>query len=753
MLGLVSRYKKDINRAFFQVTPVNILGEYISFWINLNEEGVTSSEMFGFMISSDSNELLVPKVMSVESYQLGTTSIRYVKGESPKILVGFREVKVQGFSKYKFITLDVQAVKEYFDANYGKKSLTEIETHLNSVKDVLVRTSFFLIDSMPKSIVINKLELPKTFTEKKPQANVFDENRLLDLIAYGVREKTPQPFVALADSQVYLSTNYDFYNTLAALRSLSVSFGTVDISIKVAGVDKYMPYLSIDINRLLNQEIEFARLESINDFWGDIVDQYERTTKSAWIPMPSYLGNGMHNLNGSDQIITGNELSNIEGGIVIGTFKGKEENFTAYWDTTQLNLTNSYYNVKKSEVKKLVKILKTKRNVTPKLKFDKNDFNVTQLEKHFLESNKPAVRNKEEAFKEALSLINKEKVESISRKNPKFKEVFDSAISEIYTTYINSKEPIKESKSETFYFQTVQGGNVKIYCTRASSYTTNLQLNRVLSESDIYAIQASLDEEKAEFFKDIARWNSPFYLYMSRRIVFNDEPYVDSLSSFFDLRYDTEDFYLSDIYIKASDLYEETQQAQKFRLSEYFYDNVVEFSLKLCITLNVIQVCFLGKKTDMFEYHQKQVAFLISRGLVLSKSKLLDLESEIQKTNIQSVSLQYSRADFYRYRPNEIRDIPEEHINTFLSYMIEVACNNNEDLNEYFNPTVQAVSVEPLLEEPTVQEIEEESPVIKTDEEDDFSDIFAEAEEVNKKLAELQKQVAEQETLIDNLDL
>jgi uncharacterized protein YlxW (UPF0749 family) len=56
--------------------------------------------------------------------------------------------------------------------------------------------------------------------------------------------------------------------------------------------------------------------------------------------------------------------------------------------------------------------------------------------------------------------------------------------------------------------------------------------------------------------------------------------------------------------------------------------------------------------------------------------------------------------------------------------------------------------VKPIIEEPQI--ITTEPQVV---EDDDFADIFAEAQEVEEKLKELQQQVAQQETEIDDLDL
>ena len=79
--------------------------------------------------------------------------------------------------------------------------------------------------------------------------------------------------------------------------------------------------------------------------------------------------------------------------------------------------------------------------------------------------------------------------------------------------------------------------------------------------------------------------------------------------------------------------------------------------------------------------------------------------------------------------------------------MIEIASKNNSSLNEWFNKEPIQV-VEPIIEEPQI--ITTEPQVV---EDDDFADIFAEAQEVEEKLKELQQQVAQQETEIDDLDL
>jgi hypothetical protein len=758
MLGIKPRYKKDIERASFQLTPQNIVGQFVALHIDLNENGLVINDYFDFVVGEMGNDLFKEKEFIKDGFELGKTALRFARGENPKVLVGFKEIKIAGFPKYKFITLDLAQVREYFDDNYGKKSISDIATHLKSIKNSLVQTSFFTIDMLPKSVVVKELSLPKQTT----QSSAFSG----DIPQYLVDKKdtfSNAPFYSNNKQESQLLISNGFWGYLAEFRG----FESYNLYISVsANQGDYVPYIDVKMSFLLgnNKSLDYTPngLNSVNSFWSYILNRYDETMRSNnFMPFPQSLGNGMNAFEG-DNLFTGNHIKNTTNPI-IGLFEGANESYLAYWDVEKNPFQG--YNVSKSEMKKLIKVEKVKDKSKIQLKFgsQKELDEVTgtfEVNQKFNSTSKQSVGNtKDERFQNALSLLDSSKIQSLSNKNSQFKEVFDLAISEIYKTYMDSPQmPIKQNK-DVFYFDAQTNQGFRIYMSYGSNIVVPTNLFDIYNgtgwgnSTKINDIQSELSTKKSEV---ISRFQGKldsfrFYFDTDNRVYFDGEPPVKITDYFF--RFNTrrdwgtgENYYVIELGKIEFRVNEPLDSDNNVKILPYFFDNMVEFSLKLVLTINVLGTLAMGKKDDMLEYFQRQVRFLIKHDLILTKEKLMEIQNEISKYGVEKVDMNLASNFVWRSGAN-LRPLDLSLKETFIEHLISRASENNDDLNDYFNPPV-VINAEPIIEEPQI--ITTEPQVV---EDDDFADIFAEAQEVEEKLKELQQQVAQQETEIDDLDL
>ena len=767
MLGVFSKYKSDIERASFQLTPANILGKFVAFNIDLLSNGLLLNDYFDFVEGDTENTLFKDKKFVNNGYTFGQTALQFVRGESPKVIVGLKEIKIGGWFKYKFITLDLQQVRDYFDKNYGKKSFSDIVTHLRSIKNSLVQTSFFTIDMLPKGVKVIDLKMPFIPKVEEPKSD--------DVKDYiGSQPKyTKAPFFANpTQKQSGLLVSYDFWRKLSYARSFWELSGSVPIS--QGSFDspnsQWVPYINMSLDKFLLQKDFRNILGSTNDFWKGMVIEYERTSSSKdMIPFPQSIGNGMTSFDG-DNLYVGNYLKGTNKPI-LGVYKSfdlskdKKIYYLVYWDKDFEG--KSFYNTSKSEVKSFFKIEKydSLTAINSKLEYPtQKEFNeatgvssVIQNYKNLSSGNNGL--SKDEQFQNSLSIIDSSKVNALSKKNPKFKEVFDLAIAEIYKSFVDSPQLPQSKAKKEFYFKfsgeptifTNTGNNIDI--------TNSIYTNKLCSSSDIKDLQETLNpyfSSILERYKKRSNSDTNIYFYLSPNssLYFDNEPIAYLPPRFFMLRirkrYGLDDRYILDfggIEFFCGNLYDADNV---FRGAKYFFENVVELSLKATLTLNVLHTCAEGYKGNLFEYFQRQVVFLIQHDLILSKSKLLEIQSEINKFDIEEISLFVSKAEFFEEN-SALKIFQPTDLNNYFGELIDKCCEKNPDLNEYFNPPMVISAepvVEPIIGEPQI--ITTEPQVV---EDDDFADIFAENNEVNRKLQELQQQVAEQDNLIDNLDL
>ena len=491
------------------------------------------------------------------------------------------------------------------------------------------------------------------------------------------------------------------------------------------------------------------------------------------IPFPQSIGNGMTSFDG-DNLYVGNYLKGTKKPIlgVYKTFdfaKNKTMYYLVYWDKDFEE--KSIYSTSKSEVKAFFKIEKydSLTDINSKLEYPtQKEFNeatgvssVIQNYKNLSGGNNGL--SKDEQFQNSLSIIDSSKVNALSKKNPKFKEVFDLAIAEIYKSFVDSPQLPQSKAKKEFYFKF--SGEPTIYINTGNNIdiTNSIYTNKLCSPSDIKDLQETLNPYFTSIVERYQKRNDPssthiyFYLSPNSSLYFDDEPIAYLPARFFALRtrkrVNLNDRYILDfggIEFYCKNLYDGDNV---FRGAKYFFENVVELSLKATLTLNVLHTCAEGYKGNLMEYFQRQVVFLIQHDLILSKSKLLEIQSEINKFDIEEISLFVSKAEFFKEN-SALKIFQPTNLNNYFGELIDKCCEKNPDLDEYFNrPMVISAEpvVEPIIEEPQI--ITTEPQVV---EDDDFADIFAENNEVNQKLQELQQlrqEVAGQDNLIDNLDL
>jgi hypothetical protein len=766
MLGIIPKYKSDINRALYQISPANIVGQFLAFTIDINNVGSILNDYYAFSIGDTENTLFKEKKFKLDEATLGQTALRFVRGESPKMVVGYKEVQIAGFPKYKFITLDVEKARNYFNANYGKMSIADIVSHLNSIKNTLVQTSFFTTDMLPKSVVVKELTMPKQaknlVSNSEGYPSYIENNSLSSSPIYS---QTQQEKVLLVDKE--------FWSQLSYLRSFEDSSSAINFTWGYADVDlnpDYIPSIRIEIKYLFKPRT-FNNLTSVNDFWANIVNNYDRTeNKSKFMPSPQSLGNGMTSFDG-ENIYVGNFLKD-SGKPIIGMFEGYDsakQETTYYLPSFQTEFTQSIYNISKSEVKATIKIEKYKSKSKILLKYpDTNSFNkatgvdrVIDLQKS--SATKNIVGTKDEQFANSLSLIDSSKVQFLSNKNPKFKEAFDLAIAEIYKTFIASPTSTDPKLKKQFYFNSGRDNTspFTIYVPRNSNPTIDNPFGKnIFSSSEIPKLQQLFDGSKANILNtQINNDNYPKYCYFDLEksyLYFENEPPVycgQQFLSIIRVRDYSAGNYIIEVHIGELEFRYSEETIDAERILSYFFDNLVEFSLKGAITINTLLTCAEGKKEDMLEYFQKQVKFLIDHDLILSKEKLLEMQSVINTYKVVGINRLFDKYFFFK-QDKSLRVFTENDVTNVLGELIDLCCENNPDLNEHFNPTIVINAepvVEPMIEEPQI--ITTEPQVV---EDDDFADIFAENNEVNQKLQELQQlrqEVAGQDNLIDNLDL
>ena len=766
MLGIITKYKSDINRALFQISPANIVGQYLAFTIDLNNAGTILNDNYAFSIGDTENTLFKHTNFQLAQFVLGKTALRFVRGESPKMVVGYKEVQIAGFPKYKFITLDVEKARSYFNANYGKMSIADIVSHLNSIKNTLVQTSFFTTDMLPKSVVVKELTMPKQ--AKNVMAKSEGYPSYIDSDTY---KFMTSPFYSQTQEEKTLLVDNRFWFALGTLRSFEESgllvnlcYGYADDTLNI----DYIPAIEIDMRYLFKPRV-FNNLTSVNEFWGNIVHRYDNTQyKEKLFTLPQSLGNGMTSFDG-ENLYVGNFLKN-SGNPIIGIFAGfdsAKQELTYFLPSWETFFNQRVYNISKSQIKASIKLEKYKSKSKILLKYpDTNSFNkATGIDKVIDLQKSSATKNtggtKDEQFANSLSLIDSSKVQSLSNKNPKFKEVFDLAIAEIYKTYIASPTPIQQNIKKEFYFP--NSGNLNIYMSRVSNLAqTNTFGKKVFSSSDIPQLQELLNSKKSDAVNgQIGNRNANRYFYFdfsSAFLYFDNEPPVFRDGNFFSISrlYDPlkQSYYteikFGELRLKCDG---EISESSVESLLSYFFDNLVEFSLKATITIKTLLACASGKKEDMLEYFQKQVKFLIDHDLILSKENLLEVQSVINKIGVVKLENLFDKFFFFK-EGKSLRVFTENDVTNVFGELIDLCCENNPDLNEYFNPPMVISAepvVEPIIEEPQI--ITTEPQVV---EDDDFADIFAENNEVNRKLQELQQlrqEVAGQDNLIDNLDL
>ncbi len=769
MLGVFSKYKSDIERASFQLTPANILGKFVAFNIDLNPSGVLVNDYFDFFEGDTENTLFKDKKFVNNGYTFGQTALQFVRGESPKVIVGLKEIKIGGFPKYKFITLDLQQVRDYFDKNYGKISFSDIVTHLRSIKNSLVQTSFFTIDMLPKGVKVKDLKMPFVPKVEEPKSD-----GVKGYIA-SQPKFTKAPFFAKpTQKESGLLVNKDFWQTLSYARSFFDMNSRVYIT--QGGFDsknnsRWIPNIKMSLDKFMLQKDFRNILGSTNDFWKGMVLEYESTTSSAdMIPFPQSIGNGMTSFDG-DNLYVGNYLKGTNKPIlgVYKTFdfsKPKTIYYLVYWDKDFGD--KSIYSTSKSEVKAFFKIEKydSLTAINSKLEYPtQKEFNEATGVSSVIENYKNLSSgnnglSKDEQFQNSLSIIDSSKVNALSKKNPKFKEVFDLAIAEIYKSFVDSPQLPQSKAKKEFYFEFVGDPSIIISSGMDIDITNSIYTNKLCSSSDIKDLQETLNPYFRFILEKYQKRNDPssthiyFFLRSNSFFYFDNEPMVYIPYRFFGLRtrkrVNLNDRYILDfggIEFFCKNLYDADNV---FRGAKYFFENIVEFSLKARLTLDVLHTCAEGYKGNLFEYFQRQVVFLIQHDLILSKSKLLEIQSEINKFDIEEIGFGTSKAEFFKEN-SALKIFQPTNLNNYFGELIDKCCERNPDLDEYFNrPMVISAEpvVEPIIEEPQI--ITTEPQVV---EDDDFADIFAENNEVNRKLQELQQQVAEQDNLIDNLDL
>jgi hypothetical protein len=763
MLGIIPKYKSDISRALFQISPANIVGQYLAFTIDLNNVGTILNDYYAFSIGDTENALFQDKKFQLDQFNIGKTALRFVRGESPKMIVGYKEVQIAGFPKYKFITLDVEKVRNYFDANYGKISIADIVTHLNSIKNTLVQTSFFTTDMLPKSVVVKELTMPVQAKKVVAKSEGIPEYISNETYSWG------SPFASKSNLEKTLLVDSDFFFFLSHLRGFHDDSGELEISWGYADQNMnhdMLPVISFNSKDFFKDKV-WDNLKSVNDFYNRVVYRYERMrSKRRFEPLPQSIGNGMTSFNG-ENLYTGNFLKSSDKPI-IGLFRGYDsakKQITYFLVSWKTELPRIGYSVTKSQMKAFISIEKFKSKSQIVLKYPEIDSfykatgikEVIDLQKS--NTTKKLGSTKDEQFANALSLIDSSKVQSLSNKNPKFKEVFDLAIGEIYKTYIASPTNIEPTNKKNFYFKLLQDSNSKGYIYISTTYNIDLDTTNFkvyCSSSEIPRLQQLVDVHKSEALKRIMNKESRKSIYLNlaiKELFFDSEPMVKFQDDFFTYDYQYEDVPIYKFGFLNFYLQEKNTEAQTERIFSFMFDNLVNFSLKVVVTTRVLMTCAMGKKEDMLEYFQKQVKFLIDHDLILSKEKLLEVQSFWNEVKFKKVNF-YSNLAYFYQEGAILNSWDSSNTTNFFVQLIDKCCENNPDLNEYFNPPMVISAepvVEPIIEEPQI--ITTEPQVV---EDDDFADIFAENNEVNQKLQELQQlrqEVAGQDNLIDNLDL
>jgi hypothetical protein len=759
MLGIIPKYKSDISRALFQISPANIVGQYLAFTIDLNNVGTILNDYYAFSIGDTENALFQDKKFQLDQFNIGKTALRFVRGESPKMIVGYKEVQIAGFPKYKFITLDVEKVRSYFNANYGKMSIADIVSHLNSIKNTLVQTSFFTTDMLPKSVVVKELTMPVQAKKVVAKSEGIPEYISNETYSWD------SPFASKSNLEKTLLVDSDFFFFLSHLRGFDDDSGELEISWGYADQNMnhdMLPVISFNSKDFFKDKV-WDNLKSVNDFYNSVVYRYERMrSKRRFNPLPQSIGNGMTSFNG-ENLYTGNFLKSSDKPI-IGLFRGYDsakKQMTYFLVSWKTELPRMGYSVTKSQMKAFISIEKFKSKSQIVLKYPEIDSfykatginEVIDLQKS--NTTKKLGSTKDDQFANALSLIDSSKVQSLSNKNPKFKEVFDLAIGEIYKTYIASPTNIEPTNKKNFYFKLLQDSYAKGYIYISTDYNIDLDTTNFkvyCSSSEIPRLQQLVDVHKSEALKRIMKGSrKTFHLgFPLKQLFFDSEPMLKFQDDFFTYDYQYEDEPRYNFGFLNFYLQEKNTEAQTERIFSFMFDNLVNFSLKVVVTTRVLMTCAMGKKEDMLEYFQKQVKFLIDHDLILSKEKLLEVQSFWNEVKFKKVNFYSNLAYFYQVGAI-LNSWDSSNTTNFFVQLIDKCCENNPDLNEYFNPPMVISAepvVEPIIEEPQI--ITTEPQVV---EDDDFADIFAEADEVNRKLQELQQQVAEQDNLIDNLDL
>ena len=759
MERVIVRYKEDIKRAFLQLTESNIVGNYVGLSMDLNDRGVLMGDNYSFIVGEVGNELFKDKNFSPNmGLKIGSTYLKLNRGDSQKLVVGFKEITIAGFPKYKVITLDITEVQDYFKKNYGKKSIADIVTHLESIKGTLIQTSFFTIDSLPSSVIVKNavskrsgLPIQTASPDDLPEKNYFG---LLDI-------DTPFDEDNLAmsgDDFLIYKRGFDFTQTYPSV-------------LNRAGTQTLKPSLDFGDKLFLGLESGIA-IKNKTEFFSKLI-RYDHTSKGACY-YPIYKGNGMLSITDGFDYKNCKYLYKGKKYPIMGVYStGKPNEYAVIFMITE---NKDYYSLTKTQTKSVTQfeIVDSKKLVEIRDEFkrileqetQKNDSILGKKLAYYNSNIKGSlVANKDEQFSEGLKLLNAEKIKQLKAKNPKFSEAFDLAVGQIYEVFKNSKEvakkPIKYFVSPDYVLeQFIKDSPIKIF-----SDSDLTDLDEIFYEGNYFAVQI-------QKFEDSKKWNElEISLSKSQEIKFLNEPPVELNSDF--LRIFSMDgskggevrILIGRLYFTFFDLgsfSDSSDLRAKLRtLINFFAKKGVTFSVKLVQTINIIRLLSVYDGAELLEYYSKQIDFLIRANLILSKGELMEIHNALSV--LKSIS---TRTKIYLFAYNDDKTTPfkisESEANQYLTKnvgeleslfldvipeMIERASKNNSSLNEWFNKEPIQV-VKPIIEEPQI--ITTEPQVV---EDDDFADIFAEAQEVEEKLKELQQQVAQQETEIDDLDL
>jgi len=757
MEGVIVRYKEDIKRAFLQLTESNIVGNYVGLSLDLNDRGVLIGDKYSFIVGEVGNELFKDKNFTPNmGIKIGSTYLKLNRGDSQKLVVGFKEITIAGFPKYKVITLDITQVQDYFKKNYGKKSIADIVTHLESIKGTLIQTSFFTIDSLPSSVIVKNavskrsgLPIQTASPDDLPQVNYFasldidDNNNGLEL--------------AIDEGSFFsYKRAFDFSETFPSLLN------------KVKGIDGFQPELQLKDKMFLGLESDKI-VKNKTEFFSSML-RYENTGSSTDF-YPIYKGNGMLSVTGGFDYKNCKYLYKGKKYPIVGVYStGKPNQYAVVFMTFD---GRTLFSIKKSDFKtqtefelvdskKLSEIRDEFKIILEQETQSNNSILGKKLAYYNSNIKGSFVSNKDEEFSQGLKLLNAEKIKQLKSKNPKFSEAFDLAVGQIYEVFKNTKEVTKKPikyfvKPNPFLERYIKDSALKMF-----SDSDLLDLDKIFYESNELATNIRT-------FEDVVLWNKLQTNFgTTQKIIFLNEPPIGSINDFFKI-YST-DYKEGQTRIIIGRLYfifdglgtsiSKDLREKLLTLINFIAKKGVTYSVKILPTINIIRLLSVYDGAKLLEYYSKQIDFLIRANLILSKSELMGIHNALSKfKSLSTLTRLYlfglsedattpfkiSESEEFEYKKN-IGELESLFLDV-IPEMIERASKNNASLNEWFNKEPIQV-VEPIIEEPQI--ITTEPQVV---EDDDFADIFAEAQEVEEKLKELQQQVAQQETEIDDLDL